>query len=454
MEPLRVVALDDSASATCARLARDIEASQDPGEHASCCVLVAGNLDDATLLARVERELQRASAHARSRTLVIHRNHGASALRALLTAGVGDLVNEADDPPAAIRARRARWAQIDTSVARPVVAEHLVGTGEPWMCTLRCVAETALFSPAPLLLTGPTGTGKELLARVLHTLDTRPRKRELMTVDCTTLSRELAGSELFGHERGAFTGATSERDGAVARADGGTLFLDEVGELPLELQAQLLRVLQERAYRRVGGTTWHRAEFRLVCATNRDLPSEVAAGRFRRDLYHRIAAITCRTPALAERRTDIPQLVLHFAAREGASGVTFCPLLMDYLAARQYPGNVRELRQLVLSCLRRHVGTTPVSLACLPEEEIHLWRTVTPEASVQPSWHAACIDDFVRTALQANVRLKELGRLVEAAAVRIALAESDSVTAAAHWLGVTPRALHQRRAAQREEARH
>src|SRR5678816_4688946 len=143
------------------------------------------------------------------------------------------------------------------------------------------------------LIAGESGTGKELVARLIHALDRREPKGPFVVLDCTTVSPELAGSEFFGHERGAFTTAVTAREGAFAMADGGTLFLDEVGELPLALQAELLRVIQERVYKRVGSNTWKQADFRLVCATNRDLAAEEAKGNFRLDLFHRIASSRC-----------------------------------------------------------------------------------------------------------------------------------------------------------------
>src|SRR4029450_8247587 len=160
------------------------------------------------------------------------------------------------------------------------------------------------FSQVSVLIVGESGTGKELIARLIHDLDQRRDKGDFVVVDCTTIVPELSGSELFGHERGAFTGAVGTREGAFALADGGTLFLDEVGELPLPLQGQLLRVVQARMYKRVGGNHWHRTEFRLVCATNRDLAREVERDAFRSDFYYRIANWPCRLPPLGERRGD------------------------------------------------------------------------------------------------------------------------------------------------------
>src|SRR5678816_1272096 len=140
------------------------------------------------------------------------------------------------------------------------------------------------------LIAGESGTGKELVARLIHALDRREPKGPFVVLDCTTVSPELAGSEFFGHERGAFTTAVTAREGAFAMADGGTLFLDEVGELPLTLQAELLRVIQERVYKRVGSNIWKQVNFRLICATNRNLLEEEARGAFRRDFYYRLAA--------------------------------------------------------------------------------------------------------------------------------------------------------------------
>jgi transcriptional regulator with GAF, ATPase, and Fis domain len=296
-----------------------------------------------------------------------------------------------------------------------------------------------------VLILGETGTGKEQVARLIHQLDGRPDKGELVLVDCTTIVPELAGSELFGHERGAFTSAVGARDGAVALADGGTLFLDEVGELPPGLQPQLLRVTQEQTYKRVGGNAWRRTAFRLVCATNRDLLAEEAAGRFRRDLYYRIAGWVCRLPALSERREDILPLVRHFMAqlRPGVEPPALDEPVRAFLLGRSYPGNVRDLRQLTARMLYRHVGPGPITVGDIPEEE-------RPALLGEGDWCDARFEQAIRQALGAGAGIREIRRVAEDTAVRLAIADEDgNLQRAAQRLGVTDRALQLRRAAQR-----
>jgi len=201
-----------------------------------------------------------------------------------------------------------------------------------------------------VLIEGETGTGKELVARAIHEASAR-RERPLVKVNCAALPRELVESELFGHEKGAFTGALSQRRGRFELAEGGTLFLDEIGELTLEAQAKLLRVLQEREFERVGGSRALRADVRVIAATNRDLQAETRAGHFRADLYYRLNVFPITVPALRERRDDIPQLLQHFAARAArklgkkADGIS--PGFVERARGYDWPGNIRELENLI-----------------------------------------------------------------------------------------------------------
>jgi DNA-binding NtrC family response regulator len=201
-----------------------------------------------------------------------------------------------------------------------------------------------------VLIQGETGTGKELVARAIHDASLR-RERALIKVNCAALPRELVESELFGHEKGAFTGAVQQRRGRFELADGGTLFLDEVGELPAEAQAKLLRVLQEQEFERVGGTRSLRVDVRVIAATNRSLHAEVEANRFRRDLYFRLNVFPIPLPPLRERRDDIPLLLRHFAAltarRIGRAIDGIAPEFIQQAASYDWPGNIRELENLV-----------------------------------------------------------------------------------------------------------
>ena len=232
----------------------------------------------------------------------------------LLQAGASDVLawSTTKDPAAAIAARFERWQAVEEVVNSELVQSSLVGRSRAWVSVLRQVVEVARYTDASVLITGESGTGKELIARLIHTLDLRPDKHALVVLDCTTVVPELSGSEFFGHERGAYTHAVASRDGAFGLADRGSLFLDEVGDLPLNLQAELLRIVQERTYKRVGSNTWRKVDFRLICATNRNLEEERARGAFRLDLYHRLASWICKLPSLNERREDIIPLTQHF----------------------------------------------------------------------------------------------------------------------------------------------
>jgi NtrC-family two-component system response regulator AlgB len=212
------------------------------------------------------------------------------------------------------------------------------------------LAFKAAESEATVLILGESGTGKSVLARAMHQRSPR-RSRAFVTVSCPSLSRELLESELFGHAKGSFTGAHADTLGKVAAADAGTLFLDEIGELPPEIQAKLLRLLQEREYERVGDTKPRRANVRVISATNRDLAQAVPAGKFREDLFYRLNVITLRLPSLRERVDDIDKLALahleFLAARSGKSAHAFSPAALEALRQHSWPGNLREMRNVI-----------------------------------------------------------------------------------------------------------
>ena len=362
----------------------------------------------------------------------------------ILLAGAADVLVWRQDKAASadIASRLLRWLKIDELLSSPAVRANLVGHSSAWMAVLRQLVDAAHFSASPCLLLGESGTGKELAARLIHTLDPRPAKRDMIVVDCSTIVPDLSGSEFFGHERGAYTGAVHAREGAFALADGGTLFLDEVGELSLPLQAQLLRVIQEGQFKRVGGNEWQRTEFRLVCATNRNLEQDVLDGRFRRDLYYRVAGAVIRLPPLRDRTDDILPLAEHFGA-----GLGLDPAVRAFLVSRDYPGNIRDLRQVVLRMCQRHAGAGPLTLGDIAEEDRP--RLDSPLGE----WSGPEFRSAIRRALAHGIPLKEVSRVAAECAIGLALEETGgNVSKAARLLGVTDRALQLRRAARREDS--
>ena len=225
---------------------------------------------------------------------------------------------------------------------------EMVGSSQAWRRVVE-VAMQAAPSMATVLVLGESGTGKELLARTIHEKSARS-KGPFVAVNCAAIPETILESELFGHEKGAFTGAVAKKDGRFAKAAGGTLFLDEIGELSPQVQVKLLRVLQEGEYEPVGGNT-QKADVRVVAATNRDLLAEVQAGRFREDLYYRLNVIAVTAPPLRARREDIPLLVDHFlglyAAKNGKARMTPTRGAMEKLIDYAWPGNVRELENVI-----------------------------------------------------------------------------------------------------------
>jgi DNA-binding NtrC family response regulator/tRNA A-37 threonylcarbamoyl transferase component Bud32/tetratricopeptide (TPR) repeat protein len=316
----------------------------------------------------------------------------------------------------ALAHRAANQAQAVPTTALPALRARrsfpgIVGTSRPLEMALAKL-DGAVDSELPVLIHGETGTGKELFARALHEHGAR-RRAPLVVINCAAVPDSLFEAELFGHARGAFTGADRARPGLIARAEGGTLFLDEIGELPLTRQASLLRVLESRRYRAVGSDEERPFDVRIVCATNRDLEAEVERGKFRRDLLFRINVVEIRVPALRERRADIPALVQAFLVRSGAT-LSVAAAAMSALEAHEWLGNVRELEH--------HMQR----LALLGVERIE--RAHLP-----------------RALRQAVSELPERPALDERAQVELALVQArGNITHAARALGLTRHGLKKR----------
>ncbi len=252
------------------------------------------------------------------------------------------------------RKRKGERAEKENLVLREEIDkasmfEEIVGASPALQAVLARVSKVAK-SDTTVLITGETGTGKELIARAIHKRSPRA-SRAFVSVNCAAIPRDLIASELFGHEKGAFTGALQRRLGRFELAEGGTIFLDEIGELNAETQVTLLRVLQEREFERVGGTTLIRANVRVIAATHRDLPASIAAGTFRSDLYYRINVFPIEVPPLRKRREDIRLLVGYFidryASRSGKKMMRIDKRTMESLQSYPWPGNIRELQNVI-----------------------------------------------------------------------------------------------------------
>jgi DNA-binding NtrC family response regulator len=291
------------------------------------------------------------------------------------------------------------------------------------MQDLFAVVSRLAATDVTVTLTGETGTGKDVFAHLIH--DSGPRADEAFVVfDCGAVPANLVESELFGHERGAFTGAHAEHPGAFERAEGGTLFLDEIGELPLDLQPRLLRALDNRSIRRVGGTKDRKIDVRIVSATNRDLGALVAGKQFRQDLYFRLAAAIVHLPPLRERLDDIPILVPQLLEDLGRGEVVLSESTMAVLRDRAWPGNVRELKN-VLAC----------ALAF-----------VEPEVGVLDPRHLRFIDPPTDEAALDRLPLggHSLGHLERAAIRQTLIASRGNKVHAARTLGIAPSTLYEK----------
>ena len=299
-----------------------------------------------------------------------------------------------------------------------------------------------------VLVIGESGTGKELVARMIH--ESGPIKdRPFVAVNCGAIPENLIESELFGHKRGSFTGAVSDKPGLFEVANSGTLFLDEVGELPLGLQVKLLRAIQDRTIRRVGGTQDQKIDVRIIAATNRDLEAGVAKGTFREDLYYRLNVILIKTPALRDRKGDVKILaeafLKRFSAKISRTLTGFAPDAMAALERFSWPGNIRELENVLERAVMLENSET-ITLQSLPEEMQRLPSSIAAQAASQGTVAAGSFvslnaPDF----LKGPINLDQILGDVEKAYVVLALEASNGVRKrAAELLGITLRSLRYR----------
>jgi two-component system response regulator AtoC len=309
--------------------------------------LAAADCD--VVMAPPELALEVARAPGRPPVVAIMRTRDAAMSRSLLEAGIDDVVLEPlDDVAVGLALHHAASVRRVPVPVGELLDTPLVGSG-PAMAKLRATIRTVAATKTTVLITGETGTGKELVARAVHASSPRAAQK-FVAVNCAALPEALLESELFGHVRGAFTDASRDKTGLFVEADHGTLFLDEIGEMPHALQTKLLRVLQESTVRRVGDNAEITIDVRVIAATLRDLDAEVAAGRFREDLFYRLNVVPLQVPPLRERPEDIAQLARYFAnryAQRHQREVTLTDEVVEALSVQSWPGNVRDLENTI-----------------------------------------------------------------------------------------------------------
>jgi DNA-binding NtrC family response regulator len=432
-----------------ARDERQALAEVSRGDAAAICV--AGALGPAALKALVAASGQRCPD---APVLVLGASGTVQEAVDAMQLGAADYVPPPHDPAATVQRlagllARARRGGREARQGLP----GIVGTS-PAMIRLYDSVERISRYKSNVLLLGESGTGKELIARALH--DRGPRRRHLFVpVNCATLGREILENELFGHERGAFTGANERKRGLFELADGGTFFLDEIAEMDVSTQAKLLRVLERNEFRRVGGTAKVKVDLSVIAATNRDLEGAIAAGRFREDLYYRLKVVTLVVPPLRARREDIPALidafVADFSRRTGGRIAGVEPAALRRLAELDWPGNVRELRNAVEgACVL--AAAEIVTLADFERAALSPSRATGPEP--RPPLAAAPDADRPRTAppprtaaadveIPADCTLAEAERRV----IRAALRRHGTRARAARALGIGLRTLYSKLAA-------
>jgi DNA-binding NtrC family response regulator len=320
---------------------------------------------------------------------------------------------------------RKETRQLRARVGERVAPDNIVGNSPPMQQVFEIVEQVAP-SKATVLITGESGTGKELIANALHQRSPRA-KGPFIKLHCAALAESLLESELFGHERGSFTGAMTRKDGRFSLADGGTLFLDEIGEISPSIQVKLLRFLQEHEFERVGGTQTIKVDVRVIAATNRNLKEEIAKGRFREDLFYRLNVVSLEMPPLRDRASDIPALAEFFLVKYAKANDkpinSFSPKALELMMQYEWPGNVRELENAVERAVVLTTGST-VEARALP-------TTVRPNASPSapgaPAIPGATMEAIERYAILETMK-----------------ATGGSTSRAAEMLGISPRTIQYR----------
>jgi two-component system response regulator PilR (NtrC family) len=354
-----------------------------------------------------------------------------------------------------LAALREQRGEEDT--IRDLARSHgIIGESESLLESFRQLVRASKLSDLPVLITGESGTGKELFASALHALDPKRCRHSFIPVNCAAINAGVAESELFGHVKGAFTGAGHDHSGYLLAAQGGVLFLDEIGELSLELQAKMLRVLQEKRLFRVGGAQEMAVDIRVVVATNRDLPTMVRAERFREDLFHRLNSLSIRITPLRERRVDLRLLVEHLVSLHGPRcehpGIRSD--LIDALARLELSGNVRELGNIIIAALAGKTDSSPLSLKDLPP---HVWAELsatdpptgeacapaaTEKAAGLPST-ASRIDSLALRFTEQGWNLDRCLAHCEQEIIKASLQYTkNNQSRAARLLGITPRSMY------------
>ena len=370
----------------------------------------------------------------------------------LLDAGASDVVVRTDDASLAdeVSARLSRWAEVERLAHSSEVQDALAGRTLAWTSLLREIVEVARFSDASVLLIGESGTGKDVVARLIHELDPRPFKDEFVTIDCRTFTGADNGDDHAGTPAGTFEEADAPLFGdtgleTLGVRDAGTIFLDEVGELPASLRGSLLRNIEQRNRRPVGGTGTPMSNLRLICSTSEEPPG--SGSETTDDFWERITT-RFRLPPLREHRDDIPTIAQHLLRRLRPNGeeIQLDPALGAFLESRDYPANVHDLLTLIRGISARHAGPGVVTVGSIPQDERFELGTVNH------GWQNHDLERAVRLALDAGASLKTIGEAARDAAVRLALSdEGGDVARAAKRLRATTRTVASRTGAEPAE---